>query len=142
MTSTKVASKENISDIKEDVTGGITAEPEILGANVSSISVRRLIVAAEASKYYTSTGREITTASMHYDKVLSGFKAEYKSYKDPKREDTPNAPSIQDKDGYKRVIKWAPIFKDALSRTYGSRGPLIYILWSKQDVPSEDEDPL
>ena len=123
--------KGKIPEIEEDVTGGITAEAEILVDNVSSISVRRLIVAAEASKYYTSIRREMNTVSMHYDKGLSGFKVEYKSYKDLKREDTPNAPSIQDKDGDKRVIKWAPIFKDALSKTYGSRGPLIYTLRSK-----------
>ena len=79
---------------------------------------------------------------MHYDKVLSGFKVEYESYKDLKREDAPKAPFIQDKDRDKRVIKWDPIFKDAFSRIHGSRGPVIYILWSKQDVPSEEEYPL
>ena len=79
---------------------------------------------------------------MYYDKVLSSFKVEFESYKDLKKYDAPTTPSIQDKDGDRHVIKWAPIFEDALSRTYGSRGPLIYILRTTQAVPTKLEDPL
>ena len=55
-----VICKGKVPEIIKDVAAGITAEPEVLGANVSSTSVRRLIVAANASKYYTSIGREMT----------------------------------------------------------------------------------
>ena len=74
--------------------------------------------------------------------MLSGSKVEYEFYKYLKKEDAPTAPSIQDKDVVIRVIKWNPIFEDTLSRTYGSRGTLIYIIRTTQAIPTELEDPL
>ena len=115
--------KRKIPEIVEDVAAGITAEPEVLRAKISSILVQRLIVASNTVKYYTSIGRYMTSASMRYDRVLSSFKVEFES------------PSIKDKDGDRHVIKWYPIFEDALSRTYGSRGPLIYIIRTTQAIP-------
>jgi len=44
--------KGKIPEIVKDVAAGLTADPEILGANVSSISVRMFIVDADAAKYY------------------------------------------------------------------------------------------
>lgn len=49
--------KETIPAITADVGLGIAAEPEVPGANVGSISVRRLCVAVDAAKYYHSIGR-------------------------------------------------------------------------------------
>ena len=66
--------KENILSIVEDVAIGITAKPEILGSNISFISFRRLIVAANAAKYYNSIERNMPSTSMHYEKVISSFK--------------------------------------------------------------------
>ena len=134
--------KEKIPAITEDVPNGVTAEVEISGANVSSISVRRLIVASNAAKYFTSVGRAMTPINMHYTKVLSNFKIEWEAYLELKSEDPPTPPSISDKDADRKVIKWAPIFQDCLSRTYGSRGPLIYVLREESKVPTEVEDPL
>ena len=31
---------------------------------------------------------------------------------------------------------------DCLSRTYGTKGPLVYVLGEDQEVPDEGEDPL
>ena len=41
-----------------------------------------------------------------------------------------------------KVIKWAPIFKDCLSRTFGHNGPLIYVLSEDAAVEEESPDPL
>ena len=87
--------------IPEDVAAGIAAEIEIPGANISSISVQRLIVAAQgltvaadAAKYYTSIGRVITTVNMHCGNILSIFKIEWEVYIALKIKDTPKAPAI------------------------------------------------
>ena len=58
--------KENVPAIAEDVAAGQPAESAVPGANISTISTRRLIVAVQAATYYTSIGRTMTPASMHY----------------------------------------------------------------------------
>ena len=68
--------KESIPEIVVDVAAGIAAEPTILGANISSISVRRLIVADNAATYYTSIGRVMTPTNMHHSNILAEFKIE------------------------------------------------------------------
>ena len=71
-----------IPAIPEDLAAGIAAEPEVVGANISTISVRRLIVASNAANYYKSIGRTMTAANMHYGNILSNFKVEWESYQD------------------------------------------------------------
>ena len=134
--------KEKIPAITADPDAGITAEIEIAGANISSISIRRLVVACMASKYYASIGRTMNNACMHYANVLADFKVDREAYKALKEDDAPKAPSINDKDNDRKVIKWAPIFKDCLSRTFGHNGPLIYILRDDAAVEDEALDPL
>ena len=134
--------KETIPAIAADVAAGITAENEVPGANISSISVQRLIVAADALKYYSSISRDMTPVNMHYANILSTFKIEWDAYISLKKEDAPKAPAIRDQDNDRKVIKWAPIFQDCLARTYGSRGPLIYVIRDDEAVPSETDDPL
>ena len=134
--------KEKIPAITADAAAGIAAEVEIPGANISSISVQRLIVAADAAKYYNSIGRVMSTGNMHYGNILASFKIEWEAYVALKNEDAPKPPTIRDQDNDRKVIKWAPIFQDCLARTYGSRGPLIYVLREAPEVPPEVEDPL
>jgi hypothetical protein len=79
---------------------------------------------------------------MHYGNVLTGFKTDYEAYSLLKKQDEPDAPVVNDKDKEKKIIKWMPLFEDALSRTFGSKGPLIYVLRENANVPSEVDDPL
>ena len=72
--------KETIPAIAEDENADVLAEPEVPGANISSISVQRLIVAMNAAKYYAAIGRGMTAQNMHYVNVLSNFKVEYEAY--------------------------------------------------------------
>ena len=136
------ACKQTIPAIEEDEANDIQAEPVIQGANISTISIRRLIVAMQAVLFYKSIGREPTDASMHYTNVLSNFRDDYENFKQLKKQDKPETPVINDKDREEKVIKWSHLFEDALSRTFGARGPLIYVIRDCSDVPSEDDDPL
>ena len=134
--------KNRIPAIAEDSAAGIPAEPEVLGANISSISVQRLIVAVHASKYYSSINRAMSVSNMHYGNILAEFKIEWDAYLDLKEQDAPKPPTINDRDNDRTVIKWAPIFVDCLSRTYGSMGPLSYVLRENETVEDEVADPL
>ena len=131
-----------IPAIEADLAEAVEAEAAVPGANISTISTRRLIIAVSAVKYYSSIGRIITPASMHYTNVLSNFKIEWEDYESLRKQDDPDVPSISDKDNDRKVIKWVPIFIDCTSRTYGSRGPLSYVLRDSATVPTEDDDPL
>lgn len=134
--------KTAIPAVEEDRENGVVAEPAVPGANISTISTRRLIVAINAAIYYSSVGRTINVACMHYTNILSMFKIEWDDYESLKSQDDPSIPHINDKDNDRKVIKWVPIFIDCLSRTYGSRGPLAYVLRENAEVPDQLEDPL
>lgn len=58
--------KESIPAVVADPAAGIAAEAEVRGANISSIAIRRLIVAANAAKYYDSISRTMDATNMHY----------------------------------------------------------------------------
>ena len=97
--------KEKILAIVEDLPAGITAEAEVAGANVGSISVRRLIVATDAAWYYDSINFTMNTTNMHYTNVLSEFKVEEEAYADLKKKPEPEALLINDRDNDRKVIK-------------------------------------
>mmetsp|Transcript_4425 Transcript_4425/g.6468 ORF Transcript_4425/g.6468 Transcript_4425/m.6468 type:complete len:119 (-) Transcript_4425:1609-1965(-) len=61
--------KEKINAISADLVNGIVSKRAVQGANLSSISVRRLIVAMNASEYYTSIDRAMTVDSMNYNNM-------------------------------------------------------------------------
>ena len=104
-----------IPAIAADNANNIAAEPEVPGANISSISARRLIVAVQASKYYDSIGRPMDSDNMHYNKVLSAFKIDWDAYVNLKSQDSPEVPLVNDKDNDRKVIKWVPTFLDCLA---------------------------
>ena len=80
---------------------------------------------------------------MHYgNNVLSRFKIEWDIYEELKKEDNPDVLVINDKENIRKLIKWVSNFTDCLSRTYGSRRPLVYVLRKSSDVPIEVDDPL
>ncbi len=134
--------REDIDEVQADDDNGIEAEAEVPGANLSSISVRRLITAMNAAEYYTSIGRAMTPESMSYNDVLKPFKVEWDTYQDLRDQDEPDVPLISDKDNSCKLIKWAPIFLDCLTRSYGINGPLAYVLREEPVIPTEIEDPM
>ena len=66
--------------------------------------------------------------NMAYSSVLATFKIEHEAYLSVKHDDDSDVPKINDRDNDQKIIRWAPIFKDFLSSSYGSRAPLIYVL--------------
>ena len=134
--------KETIHAIIADQAAGINAEPEIPGANLSSISICRLIISANATAYYTAIGRAMSHEIMHYNKVLKNFKVESETYQNLRDQDEPDVPWISDKDGDCKVIKWVPIFLNSLTRAYGIHGPLVYLVRKDPAVPDKVNYPL
>ena len=121
--------KQGIDAIAADAANNILPKAEVPGANVSSISVQRLlIVASNAARYYHSIGRTMTTGNMHYANILINFKVKYEAYEVMKKEDDPTVPKINDRDNDRKIIRWAPIFLDCMEHHYGAKGPLRYVL--------------
>ena len=134
--------KNSIPAIEADPSNSISAETYVAGANVSLISVRRLITAVNAAKYYGSIARVMNPQNMAYSSVLAEFKIEYEAYLSIKDDDDAKVPKVNDKDNDRKIIRWSPIFKDCLSSSFGPRGPLIYVLREDPEVPDEVTDPL
>jgi hypothetical protein len=135
--------RETIPAIAADVDAGILVdEPEVAGTVISTQSMVRLTVACNATKYYLSINRVPTVANLHYQNILVSFKIEFEAYEKLQKEDSPDIPAIKDSDNERKVIKWAPIFMDCMSRTYGIKGPLAYVLRDEVDVVPEADDPL
>lgn len=134
--------KEPTSAITADATAGISAQASVANATITLILVQRLIVTMNAVKYYSSINRTMNLQSMHWLNVLTNFQLEWLTYESLKDQDDPKALFIVDKDSNCKVIKWSPIFLDCLSCTFGSHGPLSYVLYDDATVPSEVDDPL
>ena len=131
-----------IEAVLADPDNGIEAEPAVPKANVSIASVHRLIVASNAVRFYRDVGRTPTFVNMHYNNVLADFKVDYDAYQTLKKQDSPETPLVNDKDRDKKIIKWVPLFEDAMSRSFGAKGPLRYIIRENAAVMSEADDPL
>ena len=116
--------KGSINAIAADIENNVQAEAAVPGANVSSISFQRLMVATNAARYYASIGRTMDDSSMHYGNFLSTFKIEWEAYKAIMSEDDPKVPNIVDCDGDRRIIRWATIFLDNLDAINGAKVPL------------------
>ena len=75
----------------------VEAEPAVNGSNISTFSVRRLLVEVNYAKFYDAVGRLMTPQSMHYGNVLSDFKVEWDAYKYLRTKDYPKVPKVNDK---------------------------------------------
>ena len=62
----------------------------ILGAK----SLRQLIVASHAVRYYNTTGRPLTAALMRWNPRLQNFALAWKSLQERKEEERPKTPGI------------------------------------------------
>lgn len=117
--------KNGISAIEADPSNSITLEASVVRVNVSSISVSKRITAVNAAKCYGSIARVMNPQTMACSSTLATFKIEHEAYLSIKDEDDAKVPKTNDKDNVRKIIRWAPIFKDCLSSSFGSRGPLI-----------------
>ena len=120
----------------------VVAEPTVNGASISTIYVRRLIVAVNSAKFYDAVGRLMSLQSIHYGNFLSDFKVKWDAYKYLITKDDPKVPKVNDKEKDIKIIRWDPIFLDCLSSTYVSCGTFLYALRDNTKVHGEDKDPL
>ena len=132
----------SVPAVDADPAASIIAESAVPGTVISTVSMVRIVITCEAVKYYVSTGRVPDAISMHYANVLVNFKVDYEAYEKLKKQDTPDVPDVKDNDVDRKIIKWIPIFFDCMSRKYGVKGPLAYVLREKVEVPDVSEDPL
>ena len=134
--------KGSIDAIDADMANNVQSKAAVPGDNVSSISVQRLIVAANAARYYASIIRKMDASSMQYGNVPSNFKIEWEAYEAIMSEYDPKIPNIVDRDGDRRIIRWATIFMDNLDAIIGAKVPLRYVLRDEPIVPLEGNYPL
>ena len=81
-------------------------------------------------------------SSMHYGNFLSTFNIEWEAYEAIMSEDYPKVPKIVDRDGDRKIIRWASIFLDNLDAIIGAKEPLRYVLKDEPIVPLEGNDPI
>ena len=79
---------------------------------------------------------------MHYVNVIGEFNTEYDTYVLLKKQTSPEVPLRSDKDEEKKIINWVPLFEDALSRKFESKGPLVYIVHDNSEVPNVGDNTL
>ena len=134
--------KNSIPAIEADASNSIAAKSYASGVKISSMSVSRLITNVNAAKHYGLIASAMNPQHISYTSFLETFKIQYEACLSVKDEDDSNVPKINDGYNDQKIIYWYPIFKDCLSSSYVSRGPLIYVLREDPAVLDEDIDPL
>ena len=134
--------KKIIPDVDVDASNNTVAKAAVSGASMSSISVRMLITAVNADKNYVSIARTISPHIISYSSVLVTFKIEQEAYLSVKDKVDPKFPKINGRDKNRKIICWSPIFKDFLTSSRVSRGPLNCVLREDAAAPDETVDPL
>ena len=96
-------------------------------------SQKRLTVACDLVRYYQTMGRDLTSANIQWNQVMSNFEIQWKALKDRKDEDDPEVPTITKA---LPIIKWTEAFQDFLHRVIGARMiPLAYVIRADPQVP-------
>ena len=96
-------------------------------------SQKRLTVACDLVRYYQTVGRELTSANIQWNQVMSNFEIQWKALKEKKDEDDPDVPTITKA---LPIIKWTEAFQDFLHRVIGARMiPLTYAIRTNPQVP-------
>ena len=123
--------------------GGRIADPNPNAAPGATISTpaftfgaksqKRLTVACDLVRYYQTVGRELTSANIQWNHVMSNFEIQWKALKKKKDEDDPDVPTITKA---LPIIKWTEAFQDFLHRVIGARMiPLAYVTRTNPQVP-------
>ena len=93
--------------------------------HVSTTSKKRVIVADNATRYYTQVGRDITPANMSW-RTLANFDMQWKALKKQAKQDDPEVPKLG-KQG--SILKWIESKKLHLKSIIGVRDfSLAYLL--------------
>lgn len=97
-------------------------------------SHKRLLVACDLVRYYTTVGRDLTAANTQWTSVIKNFEIQWKALKDRQNDDEPDVPTVSKS---LPIMKWTEAFQDFLSRVIGKRMiPLAYVIREDVDVPA------
>ena len=99
-------------------------------------------MATYAVKYYCYIGRVPDYNNMNYINVLDYFKTDHDAYSLLRKKDSPDTPFVNNNDKEKKIIKWAPLFEDALSCTFWIKGYLVHVIRESAIVPDVTDYPL
>ena len=107
----------------------IPTPPFVFGAK----SQKRIAVACDLVKYYTTVGCDLTVANLQWSTVMKNFEIQWTALKERKGDDSPDIPKISKA---LPVIKWMEAFQDFLNRKIGNRNiPLVYIICDEPNPP-------
>ena len=132
----------NIYAIVADVPNGIASKKAVPGTNISTISIRSLDISTNDVKYYNAIGQPPGLDNIHYVNALGEFNIDYNSYVLLNKQSSPGVLLVSDKYKENKIINWIPLFEDALSRTFGGKGPLFCIVRDNYDISNFGDDPL
>ena len=127
-------SKENIDNLASSLRKTPRPAPATGNFVLGAKSQKRLIVAADAVRYYETVGRPLTAANMKWSQVLSNFEIQWKSITDRSSKDPPETPKITKGT---TVMKWSEAFKDHCHQYIGARNiALAYVIRENPAVPA------
>ena len=87
----------------------IPTPPFVFGAK----SQKRIAVACDLVKYYTTVGCDLTVANLQWNTVMKNFEIQWTALKERKGDDCPDTPKILKA---LPVIEWTEAFQDFLNR--------------------------
>ena len=91
---------------------------------ISAKSKKRIIFVAEATRFYTQVGRQLTPANMNW-KTLANFEIQWNALKELKKQDDPAVPKLEKGS----ILKWIESFKLICSAVLGVRNcPIVYVI--------------
>ena len=127
--------KENIDNLATSLCKTPRPAPATGNFVFGAKSQKRLIVAADAVRYYDTVGRPLTAANMRWSQVLVNFEIQWRSITDRAKMDHPETPRITKGT---TVMKWSEAFKDHCHQYIGARNiALAYVIRDKANVPAD-----
>jgi hypothetical protein len=126
--------KETINQIASNLRRPAVAPVAGGGFVFGAKSQKRLIIACELVRFYSTVGRPITAANIQWNSVIMNFEVQWKAMKVKIDGDEPETPKIAK--GV-NIMRWSESFKDYLRQCYGVRDiPLIYVTRDEEAVPA------
>ena len=100
----------------------------------ASRSKKCITVACDLVRYYTTVGRDLTVANLHWSTVMKNFEIQWTALRERKGDDSPDVPKISKA---LPVIKWTEAFQDFVNRKIGNHNiPLAYIIHDEPNPPA------
>ena len=100
------------------------------------------MTSVNAAKYYCSISRAMYTQNLGHAIALTTLNIENEAYLSFKDNEQSKVPKINDRDNDRKILRWSHIFKDYLSNSCGSHGPLFCVLRDGPNMNDEVMDSL